>query len=220
MKCSIPHSARLDTAYSFGHPNTARTHRQTSSVGAPWWLGLEVLLSNTCRAARNFLPLSLPLVKFLTSKRAGVAQGVGRGYSWDGWPQLTRGILHTIQQHDQHIALGEEGRSGRCSEWCHLASQPSVTCYGAQIYWRCMNICLTMRSGESIPWFCFAYVHGFWFTYQTVFVSIKEFSNFCPFYSLPHWERTWASNCMGLNCPMNAGYELLYNKFRVFYCLP
>ena len=42
------------------------------------------------------------------SEEAGGAQGVGRGHSRDSWPQLTKGIFHTIWHHAQHIKLEEE----------------------------------------------------------------------------------------------------------------
>ena len=51
-----------------------------------------------------------------TSEQAGGAQEAGRGHSRDSWPQLTKGIVHTIGCHAQLIKLGEE--EGR---WGHLA---------------------------------------------------------------------------------------------------
>ena len=89
-----------------------------------------------------------------TSEEAGGAQEAGRGHSWDSWPQLTKGIFHTIWHHAQHIKLGkEEGRGGHL-EWWRLSSQVTVMCDGALLSRRWLNTCLPMGSGEWIP--CFA----------------------------------------------------------------
>lgn len=48
----------------------------------------------------------------LTSKEAGDAGQCGRGHSQDNWPQITRGIFHTIWHHVQHITW-EKKKKGR-----------------------------------------------------------------------------------------------------------
>ena len=61
-----------------------------------------------------------------TSEEAGGAQGVWSGHSWDSWPQLTKGISHTIWHHAQHIELGGGGGSRGHLEWWHLSSQVTI----------------------------------------------------------------------------------------------
>ena len=88
-----------------------------------------------------------------TSKLARSAQEAGRGRSQDSWPELTKGIFHTLWCHVQRIKLGEvEGRGG-CLEWWCLSSQVSVTHDGALLCWRWLNTCLLMGSSEWIHCF-------------------------------------------------------------------
>jgi len=48
---------------------------------------------------------------------------VGRGCCWDSWPQLTKGVFHTVWHHAQPIKLGEEeGRGGTHLELWHWFS--------------------------------------------------------------------------------------------------
>ena len=72
-----------------------------------------LLLSNAYTESRPFLLLT---PHHLTGKEAEGAQGFGRGHSWDSWPQLTKGISHTMWHHAQHIKLekkeGGDVRSG------------------------------------------------------------------------------------------------------------
>jgi len=64
-----------------------------------------------------------------TSKEVGGVQEVGRGCNWNSWPPLTKGTLHTIQCHAQHIKWGEEeGREGHLELWC-LSSQGTVNAW-------------------------------------------------------------------------------------------
>ena len=113
-----------------------------------------------------------------TSEWAGGAQGVGRGHSRDSWPQLTKGISHTIWRHAQHIKLGEEeGRRAHLERW-RLSSQVTVTRDGALLSWRWLNSCLTMGSGEWIP--CFALLVCAAFALP-VKLSLSQPTNFLTF---------------------------------------
>ena len=87
-----------------------------------------------------------------TSEQAGGAQEAGRGHSQDSWPQLTKGMSHTIGHHAQHIKLGEEEVGG----WTFGVCPPKYTimCDGAQHSWGWLITCLPMGSSEWIP--CFA----------------------------------------------------------------
>ena len=86
-----------------------------------------------------------------TSEEAGGAQEVGRGHSRDSWPQLTKGIFHTVWRHAQHIKLGEEEGRRVHSEWWHLFSQVTVKRDGALLPRRRLNTCLPMGNSEWIP---------------------------------------------------------------------
>ncbi|KAK4814538.1 hypothetical protein QYF61_022257 [Mycteria americana] len=48
---------------------------------------------------------------FLLSALQG-AQEAGRGHSQDSWPQLAKGMFHTISHHAQHIKLGKKEEGG------------------------------------------------------------------------------------------------------------
>lgn len=52
-----------------------------------------------------------------TREQAGDAQGVGTGHNLDGWPQLIRGIFHTIWYHAQNITT-----VGKQKEWENVQS--------------------------------------------------------------------------------------------------
>lgn len=65
----------------------------------------SLLLSSAYAASRPFALLTPP------HQHAGT-QGVGRGRSWDSWPQVNKGILHTICCHAQHTKLREEEGKG------------------------------------------------------------------------------------------------------------
>lgn len=66
-------------------------------------------------------------------------QGVGKGHSWDSWPQLTTSIFQTIWHCAQQIKLGGEGRKGRYLEWECSSSQVTSTCSEALLSWRWLN---------------------------------------------------------------------------------
>jgi len=47
-----------------------------------------------------------------TSEQPGGAPGTERGHSRDSWPQLAKGISHTVRRRAQQIKLVEEGKGG------------------------------------------------------------------------------------------------------------
>jgi len=98
-----------------------------------------LLLSSAYTDSGPFLLLTPP-------HHAEDTQEVGRGHSWDSWPQLTEGISHTIQRHAQHIRLGTEEGRGRQSELRHLSSQVTVAGVGALVSWGWLNTCPLMES--------------------------------------------------------------------------
>ena len=113
-----------------------------------------------------------------TSEEVEVVQEAGRGRSWDSWPQLTKGIFHTIWRHAQHLKQGEEEERGGCSEWCRLPSQVTVTRGGALLSWRWLNTCLLMGSCELIP--CFALLACVAFALP-IKLSLSQPTSFCTF---------------------------------------
>ena len=124
-----------------------------------------------------------------TSEEAGGAQEAGRGHSRDSWPQLTKGIFHTISHHAQHRKLGEGGgRAERLERW-RFSSQVTVRHDGALLAWRWLNTCLPMGSSEWIP--CFAFLARMVFLYllSCLYLNPRVFS-LLPFqFSPPSHQR-------------------------------
>ena len=42
------------------------------------------------------------------SKKAGGAQEIGRAHSQDRWPELAKGIFHTIERRAEYISWGKK----------------------------------------------------------------------------------------------------------------
>ena len=144
-----------------------------------------------------------------TSEEAGGAQEVWRGHSRDSWPQLTKGIFHTIWHHAQHIKLGEEeGRGGR-SEWWRLSSQVTVTHDGALLSWRWLNACLPMGSGEWIPRFALLVHAAFALPVKLSFSQPMSSLTFTlPILSPSRCGGEWASGCVVvLSCQLGLNHN-------------
>ena len=134
-----------------------------------------------------------------TSEQPGGAPGTERGHSQDSWPQLAKGISHTVRRRAQQIKLVEEGKGGH-SEWWHLSSQVAFTWDGALLSWRWLNSCLPAGSSEWVPYFSSVACTAFAFPIKLPW-SIHEVSHFYPSDSLPPptaGER--ASGCLGFSC--------------------
>ena len=110
----------------------------------------------------------------------------GRGHSQDSWPQLIKGVSHTIQ----HVVSPSfyywtSQREGCLQGWC-LSSKVTFTCVRALPSWKwlniCLNICLSMGSMNSFLYF--ACTDSSCFAYWTVHLSVHEFSCFYTYNSL------------------------------------
>lgn len=88
-------------------------------------------------------------------EQAAGAQSLGKGHSQESWPQLTRGIFHTMWCLAQQYKLDERRREagGGCLELRHLSSQVTVMHEEALLSWKQPNICLLIGSSEWILYF-------------------------------------------------------------------
>lgn len=139
---------------------------------------LYLLLSNTKTGPTPFLSHTA-----LPASKLGV-QEVGRGYNWDSWIQLTKGIFPTIWHHAQYIKQG--GRSGGTihSELQCLYSQVTTN-DEALLSWRWLNISLLMVSNELFP--CFTLLVNTAFALPT-WLSLPQHVSFQTFIppTIPH----------------------------------
>ena len=106
---------------------------RSSSYGTVFWICDQTVLVTHWRCSCCWTDLAQHQGLFYfsccpTSELAGGAQEVGRGCSRDSWPQLTKGIFHTMwHQQLSNKKLGKRRRKGGCSELWHLSSQDHYT---------------------------------------------------------------------------------------------
>ena len=122
------------------------------------------------------------------------AQEVGRGHSWDSWPQLTKGVFHTRWCHAQ-----------QCKSW---GKRRKVGMFGVMPFVFPSNcyMCWSPAFLEHLPadgkwWmnslFCFVCTYDFCFTYYyllCLYLNPRVFSLLLIWFSLPsHCEGSeWA----------------------------
>lgn len=138
-------------------------------------------------------------------EQAAGAQSLGKGHSQESWPQLTRGIFHTMWCLAQQYKLDERRREagGGCLELRHLSSQVTAMHHEILFSWKWLNICLLMGSKEwmfilySLHTLCLLYLFCFicfFFSQPTSFLSFTF--QFC----YPSCWGQVSEGCVGLSC--------------------
>lgn len=68
------------------------------------------------------------------ARTLGGAHGFWRGHIWDSQPQVTKGIIQTMQHRAQHIEPEEEGgRRGHLEQWC-FSSHVMELCFSGDAW--------------------------------------------------------------------------------------
>ena len=132
---------------------------------------------------------SLLLSSAYTELRPPLPVAPSHQWGQNSWPQLSKGVFHTIWCHAQHIKGGDIQSDSICL-------QVTVKHDGALLSWRWLNTCLLMGRSEWIS--CFA-LHAQLLLYLLNFLHINAqvFSLLLfRFSSLSHcggseWEAVW-----------------------------
>ena len=143
-----------------------------------------------------------------TREEAGGAQGVGRGHSWDSWPQLTKGIFQTMWRHAQHIKLGEEEGRGGTFRVMVFVFPSNRYVWWSLASWRWLNTCLPMGSSEWIPYFALLACTAFALPIKLFLSQPTSFLTFTLLIlsPIPPW-REWASGCVVLSCQLRLNHD-------------
>lgn len=157
-----------------------------------------MLLKQGCCAAEqgshNVETFSAPCP---SSEEAEGAQGALRGHRWDSWPQLTRGISHTVWHHAQHANWREEGETFAvmivifpcpCHSWWSPTLLGTPACPWEVMKEVFILLCLCTTFALAVK------------------LSLSQLTDFLfLFQGFPpsHWRSEWAAGgiscCLGLN---------------------